>query len=39
LNFTDRFSKRTQLSDLMKSVQWELSCSMWRGRQTWWAIY
>ena len=27
-NFPDRFSKSTCISNLMKSVQWEQSCSM-----------
>jgi len=34
LNFIDRFSKSTQIPNLIESVQWELSCSMWTGRQT-----
>ena len=37
LNFIDRFSKSAQTSNLIKSVQWELSCSLWTGRQTWWS--
>ena len=34
LNFPDRFSKSTRISNLMKSVQWEQSCSMRTDEQT-----
>jgi len=34
LNFLHRSSKITQISNFMKSVQWEASCSMWTDRYT-----
>jgi hypothetical protein len=34
LNFLDKFSKNTQISNLMKIVQWEPSCSIRTDRET-----
>jgi len=35
LNFLNRFLKNLKYRISRKSVQWELSCSMWTNRQTW----
>ena len=34
LNFLNRVSKNTQVSNFKKSVHWESSCSMWTEEQT-----
>jgi len=36
LNFLDRLSKITQISNFIKCVQWELTCSN-GDRQAWWS--